>query len=1053
LAELKERLETALGAGYRVEKELGGGGMSRVFLAEEVRLGRRVVVKVLPPEMAAGVSVERFEREIQLAAKLQHPHIVPLLTAGSADDLLYYIMPYIEGESLRAKLAREGELPVAEALRILRDVLDALSYAHGQQVVHRDIKPDNVLLSGKHALVTDFGVAKAVAESTGKTVLTSLGVALGTPAYMAPEQAVADPHVDHRADVYAVGILAYEMLSGRLPFSASSPQAMLAAQVTEAPEPVTRHRTAVPEALNQVILHCLEKKPADRWQQIDEVLAQVEAALTPTGGITPTATQPVVSSGTAAAIARAHPMRVAGLFGLASVGVLAIVYAAVRVVGLPDWVSYGAIGLLVAGLPIVLVTGRHERRRALARSTGHISATPPGGLARHFTWRKAILGGVVAFAGLAVVAGGYMAMRALGIGPAATLRSRGVLTPADTLILVAEFANGAGDSLLAATVTTAVRVEFSQSRAFSQVAPNLISLAMQTMKRDAGTPLRGDVAREVAQRLNLKAMVVGEVGRLGSAYALSASLISPATGEVYAAVQETAASDAAVVGAVDRLAKALRERIGESLRSIRASQPLSLATTSSLGALKAYTRSMAAAGRGDTEREVALLEEAIQLDSTFAGAYRRLSVALVNGSLDPARARWAATKAFEYRNRLPDVERHLVAGFYYQYADYEPQRAVDEYRAVLDIFPRAGSAGNNLMEEYNNQRRWHEAEALGNEMVADSSATYWTFFANLLFAQLAQGKLRDADRTVALLASRAPRDPWVPYFRPMVSSALRKYGEADAELDTLATLRPPGSAWELRELSERYPLSRVRGKLAAADRYASRAMDLDKGRNGTDYLRVAISRAMDRLMLLGDTAGAGALVREALAQQPFDSLQPESRPYLDVIQWLAASGRAADAERLEREYEARVPVEAQKLAPDVRDAARAAVARAQGRLQDALAAYRRANAEAVACSICWLAELGQTYDLAKQADSAIAVFVRALTTPDASRLWTESLWNGPVLKRLGELHEQLGERQKALDSYNQFVELWKDADPALQQEVRDVKQRMAKLAGEKTTGG
>ncbi|MBI3981891.1 MAG: serine/threonine protein kinase, partial [Gemmatimonadetes bacterium] len=148
MAELRDRLQSALGAGYRVEKELGGGGMSRVFLAEEVRLGRRVVVKVLPPEMAAGVSIDRFEREIQLAAKLQHPHVVPLLTAGSADDLLYYIMPFIEGESLRAKLAREGELPVVEVLRILRDVLDALAYAHHQQVVHRDIKPDNVMLSG-----------------------------------------------------------------------------------------------------------------------------------------------------------------------------------------------------------------------------------------------------------------------------------------------------------------------------------------------------------------------------------------------------------------------------------------------------------------------------------------------------------------------------------------------------------------------------------------------------------------------------------------------------------------------------------------------------------------------------------------------------------------------------------------------------------------------------------------------------------------------------------------------------------------------------------------
>src|SRR5690242_14784974 len=212
VSDLIDRVRGAVGAAYRVERELGGGGMSKVYLAEELRLGRKVVIKVLPPEMAAGVNVERFEREIQLAASLQHPHIVPLLTAGAQGDLLYYVMPLIEGESLRARLAREGELPVGAVVRIVEEVVDALAYAHSRGIVHRDIKPDNILLSGSHALVTDFGVAKAVTASSGGGSLTSLGVALGTPAYMAPEQAAADPHVDHRADIYAAGVVGYEML-------------------------------------------------------------------------------------------------------------------------------------------------------------------------------------------------------------------------------------------------------------------------------------------------------------------------------------------------------------------------------------------------------------------------------------------------------------------------------------------------------------------------------------------------------------------------------------------------------------------------------------------------------------------------------------------------------------------------------------------------------------------------------------------------------------------------------------------------------------------------
>ncbi len=295
MADLRARLQAAVGDAFSIEKELGGGGMSRVFLAQERELERQVVVKVLPPEMAAGLNAERFRREIQLAASLQHPHIVPLLAAGHADDLVYYTMPLIEGESLRAKLAREGELPIPETVRLLRDVTDALAYAHEHGVVHRDIKPDNVLIARHHAVVTDFGVAKALSESTGKSALTSAGVALGTPAYMAPEQATADPHTDHRCDIYAVGALGYEMLTGRPPFTGATPQHVLAAQVTEAPEPVTKRRATVPAALAALMMQCLEKSPADRWQTAEELLHQLEAMATPSGGTTPAGTQPAAA--------------------------------------------------------------------------------------------------------------------------------------------------------------------------------------------------------------------------------------------------------------------------------------------------------------------------------------------------------------------------------------------------------------------------------------------------------------------------------------------------------------------------------------------------------------------------------------------------------------------------------------------------------------------------------------------------------------------------------------------------------------------------------------
>jgi serine/threonine protein kinase len=312
---LQQQLQTSLGETYRLEHELGGGGMSRVFVAHDHTLDRKVVVKVLLPELAAGVSVSRFRREIQLAARLQHPHIVPLLSAGEAQGLPYFVMPFVAGESLRARVAREGELPVTDTIRILRDVVSALVYAHGSGIMHRDIKPDNVLLSGGVAVVTDFGVAKALSissEGHEAVGLTSLGMALGTPAYMAPEQATGDPQTDHRADIYSLGAMAYEMLAGRPPFIGRSPQAVLAAQVVETPDPIDRLRPAVPPALAALVTACLAKRPADRPQSAGEVMNLLDALATPSSGMSPT-TATTVPTIVAAAPRRRGPLLVVGM--------------------------------------------------------------------------------------------------------------------------------------------------------------------------------------------------------------------------------------------------------------------------------------------------------------------------------------------------------------------------------------------------------------------------------------------------------------------------------------------------------------------------------------------------------------------------------------------------------------------------------------------------------------------------------------------------------------------------------------------------------------------
>ena len=289
------RLQAALADRYTIERELGQGGMATVYLAEDLKHHRKVALKVLRPELAVTIGAGRFSREIEVAARLQHPNILPLLDSGEADGFFFYVMPYVEGESLRERLARGGELPVQDAVRILMEVADALSEAHAHGVVHRDIKPDNVMLRGRHALVADFGVAKAVTEATGQQLLTSTGVALGTPMYMAPEQAMADPHQDHRVDIYALGLLGYELLTGQAPFSATTAQEMLAAHVTAVPDPVEKYRAAVSPALAQIIMKCLAKKPADRFQTAEEVLQHLEPLATPSGGTTPTQTAPVMA--------------------------------------------------------------------------------------------------------------------------------------------------------------------------------------------------------------------------------------------------------------------------------------------------------------------------------------------------------------------------------------------------------------------------------------------------------------------------------------------------------------------------------------------------------------------------------------------------------------------------------------------------------------------------------------------------------------------------------------------------------------------------------------
>ncbi|MEX2178459.1 MAG: serine/threonine-protein kinase, partial [Gemmatimonadaceae bacterium] len=434
MADLRARLQQSLSSTYTLERELGGGGMSRVFVAEETALGRKVVVKVLPEEISAGVNVERFQREIQLAARLQHPHIVQVLAAGQADGIPYYTMPFVEGESVRGRLGRMGPFSITEAIGVLRDVARALSYAHERNVVHRDIKPDNVLLSGGSATVADFGIAKAISAArtdAGVATLTQMGTSIGTPAYMAPEQAAADPSADHRSDIYSFGCLGYELLTGRPPFMAKSPQKLLAAHMGEPPEPITSLRPDTPPALAELIMRCLSKDADDRPQNASAIV-QVLDTVTSGGGYS---AMPAIMLG-----GRGMLRKALLLYAAAFIVVPLIAKAAIIVIGLPEWVFGGALAVMLLGLPVILFTAyvHHATRRMLTSTpivtSGGTTAVAQGTMATialkaspHVSWRRTAMGGAYTIGAFILIIGAYMLLRQLGIGPVGSLMASGAL--------------------------------------------------------------------------------------------------------------------------------------------------------------------------------------------------------------------------------------------------------------------------------------------------------------------------------------------------------------------------------------------------------------------------------------------------------------------------------------------------------------------------------------------------------------------------------------------------------------------------------------------------
>ena len=1047
-SDLRSQLQTTLGDAYILERELGGGGMSRVFSAEEVRLKRKVVVKVLSPELAQGISIDRFEREIQTAAALQQANIVPVLTAGDTNGLPFYSMPFVEGESLRVHVAR-GPLAVTEVIGIMRDVSKALAYAHQRGVVHRDIKPDNVMLSGGTAVVLDFGIAKAISAArtqSGNATLTQIGTSIGTPAYMAPEQAAGDPNIDHRADSYSLGAMVYELLAGQAVFAGRTPQRMLAAHMGEAPKPITEYRPDIPASLAELVMRCLAKDASARPQTAQDIVKLLD---TVTSGGSMQSMPPVLLGGPM--MFRKAIFIYAGSF----IAVAILAKAAIVGIGLPDWVFPGALVIMALGLPVILWTGYVQRvtRRAMTQTPTYTPGGTPSlqmrgtmatlalKAAPHVSWNRAARNGLFALGGFVVLVGIFMAMRAFGIGPAATLRSAGKFGERDKLI-VSEFKSVGGDTLLGATVTDAFRTALAQSNALNVLSSATVREVMRRMRRPDSTRVTESVAREIATREGMKALLSGEISGVGGRYVLSARLVSTINNEELATFREEAADERDIIPAIGRLAKDVRAKVGENLKRVQAARTLDKVTTPSLEALQKYVQGVRAFESGDFEHGKTLLEEAIALDSGFSMAYRKLAVEESNRFGSQSHVQLLLKRAFEERARLTETERLITEGSYYTNGAHpDATKAAESYVRLLEFDPNNTTALNNTAVLLGKQGKFEEALKYARRAVA-VQPTVLTIWDNVISYEVALGNLAKAQAALDTAERAIPNNPgmavqrfWVTYGRGELDSAAsiaKRMTEA-----TSPAIRRSGADFAAG-------LAATHGQLQAAVKYRALSSDLyDKLGAKSGVIDNGAADALQTAWYRNDKAKAAREMDAVLARRPLESIPASDRPYESLIEFYTGIDRPDKARVMLAAFDKR-HAETARLEDEVRrHQALGNIAIAEKKYDEAIREFRAADTDD--CEACTFAKVALAHDLANRPDSAITAYEAFVKSHTYFRFFLDALYLPSTYKRLGELYEAKGNTGKAIENYQKFVTLWRNADPELQPQVAEVKAKLAKL--------
>jgi tetratricopeptide (TPR) repeat protein len=758
--------------------------------------------------------------------------------------------------------------------------------------------------------------------------------------------------------------------------------------------------------------------------------------------------------------------QVLGIYVVAAWVAFQVVQTLTEGLGLPDWFPGFALALLILLLPVVLATAfvqegvRGLRPEAFPPFVAGPGAGAPAaeaaesepaepkvvearGVHHHiFTWRNAVLGGLLAFALLGLAVSGYMAMRLLGIGPVGTLVAKGVLNPRDRIVL-ADFENRTSDSLLAMAVTDAFRTDLAQSPVVSIADEEYVARVLVRMQTEPGAPFDYDLAREVAVREGSRAVIAGEVSSAGTAYVLSARLVAAESGRVLWADRQSADEPAAIIPAIDRLSKRLRERIGESLKTIRANEPLETVTTSSLEALQKYSHALRVLDEGDVETGITLLEEAVALDTTFAMAYRKLGIALDRRGRENARMMEAFTKAFEHRDRLTDRERYTTIGSYYSFVADDRERTIAAYRALLDLHPDDRTGLNNLAVAYAAQRNYAQAVELTRRTI-ELDPFFVLGYTNTAAYQVALGRWEAAESTLAAFARALPDHPWMELYQAPIAYARGDHEAVEAHVLSAREARKESLLIRAATSSLLSWLAALHGRLAEAERHEfdARTADEQRGIPGAALL-LEIRRSWLDSFVRNRPGEAVRRLEAALERYPLDEFEPLDRPYLRLAPLYAYSGRPDRAKEFLSAWESEIDPLIQR-GIDSRHGARGAIALAEGRFDEAIAGFR-AWADRTS-PLVGLPALAEAYDRAGQSDSALAVYERFVTTPWMLRLDDDAVALPRAYERLGDLYEQRGDTAKAIYYYAKFAELWQDADPELQPRVEAARWAITVLA-------